>query len=566
MKKDKSTRPRLILDMVHHNPGESEFNSQFSNPEFLQSQGYNGIILSTQIQAAAALDGVAPNVPPPTTAEADWTAAHADKVKQQIADAKAAEQLCLAWTDFVVLPRRIFDALGNTITTTCDARHEYDIKGAITPDIESPVLQTLIAKQIDEIFNQFPQLDGLAVRVGETYLHDLPYHAGGDPITQGIKSHTLMLNLLRENICVKHNKKLLYRTWLSGIDEDREQYLNVANNIAPHPNLIFSIKHCIGDFHRAHPFSPPLGFGNHNQIVEIQCQREYEGKGAYPNYIAAGVIEGFSEYAQIDSQTEYTGLNDIMESDIFSGIWTWSRGGGWQGPYIKNEFWCAMNCAVLVKKMKQPELSAADCLKNFFAESGFTGNDITLLMEIAEKSSDAVLHGVASVKGGINTLWTRDCFIGGIEDSDEPMAKAVSGVIAAGRTAEIIAEREQAVAIWVEIEKLACRIQSGPAELCEFIKTSCSYGRICFEVFAATWKICLLTAEGDESGNYNTDKIQAALHDYDIAWQKWYALEKGSSLCSTLYTDSYCRYIRDKGMTPEGGIAATVERIRKTVN
>ena len=28
------------------------------------------------------------------------------------------------------------------------------------------------------------------------------------------------------------------------------------------------------------PFNPCIGIGKHQQVVEVQCQREYEGKGA----------------------------------------------------------------------------------------------------------------------------------------------------------------------------------------------------------------------------------------------------------------------------------------------
>ena len=30
--------------------------------------------------------------------------------------------------------------------------------------------------------------------------------------------------------------------------------------------------------------------------MEVPCQREYEGKGAYLNYVARGVIEGFEKH------------------------------------------------------------------------------------------------------------------------------------------------------------------------------------------------------------------------------------------------------------------------------
>ena len=49
------------------------------------------------------------------------------------------------------------------------------------------------------------------------------------------------------------------------------------------------------DFWRYSAPNPCLGIGRHAQIVEVECQREYEGKGAHPNYIAQGVIDGFAE-------------------------------------------------------------------------------------------------------------------------------------------------------------------------------------------------------------------------------------------------------------------------------
>jgi hypothetical protein len=34
------------------------------------------------------------------------------------------------------------------------------------------------------------------------------------------------------------------------------------------------------------------------------------------------------------------GLSDLVRGARYAGIWTWSRGGGWIGPYLPDEFWC----------------------------------------------------------------------------------------------------------------------------------------------------------------------------------------------------------------------------------
>lgn len=73
-----------------------------------------------------------------------------------------------------------------------------------------------------EIFERFPKLDGLVIRVGETYLQNTPYHTGNGPIPRNEKSwehnstyktdggekiHRNLMNLLREEVCIHQNKK-----------------------------------------------------------------------------------------------------------------------------------------------------------------------------------------------------------------------------------------------------------------------------------------------------------------------------------------------------------------------
>ena len=59
------------------------------------------------------------------------------------------------------------------------------------------------------------------------------------------------------------------------------------------------------------PFNPCIGIGKHQQVVEVQCQREYEGKGAHPNYIAKGVIDGFEEFKKSNIKKPYC-LNQVI--------------------------------------------------------------------------------------------------------------------------------------------------------------------------------------------------------------------------------------------------------------
>jgi hypothetical protein len=118
----------------------------------------------------------------------------------------------------------------------------------------------------------------------------------------------------------------------------------MTDRIPTHPLLYFSIKHSATDFVRPAVWNEQLGVGQHAQIVEVELQREYEGKGAYPNYIISGVIDGFPEMAT------KVGLKDIIKAPQLKGVWTWTRGGGWWGPYIHgNEQWIDLHVQVLME-------------------------------------------------------------------------------------------------------------------------------------------------------------------------------------------------------------------------
>lgn len=46
---------------------------------------------------------------------------------------------------------------------------------------------------LQEIFKRFPKLDGLVIRVGETYLQNTPYHTGNGPIPRNENHGNIIL-------------------------------------------------------------------------------------------------------------------------------------------------------------------------------------------------------------------------------------------------------------------------------------------------------------------------------------------------------------------------------------
>ncbi|MBC8009330.1 MAG: hypothetical protein H7067_04445, partial [Burkholderiales bacterium] len=244
-----------VFDMVHHNPGEAKTPTQFLDPQVLKAWGFNGNIPREFVQAAVNYDSYDPDTFPAGSTERAWVENYAREIDVLFNSMKAAGQPCYPFTDFIVLPKSLVKKYQADI---CDDQGRVDISRTKTKEI----LRAMIA----EIFNRFPALGGLTVRHGETYLHDVPYHTGGNPIINGETSHIELINLIRDEICVKRNKLLFYRTWDFGNMHDKPAYyLGVTDHVEPHPNLLFSIKHQLGDFHRLSRFNPCLGIGKHRQ-------------------------------------------------------------------------------------------------------------------------------------------------------------------------------------------------------------------------------------------------------------------------------------------------------------
>lgn len=543
--------------MVHHNPGEPPTKSEFVNPEKLSELGYSGQVLFAHAQGAVTFDSFDKDIFPQGSQERRWVHQKAAEFASAIGKAKEAGMLFMPFTDFIVFPKKLIEKYRKDISCDGDRGGDYYIHGDIKPDIHKPLTQKLVRVQVNEMFDRFPEMDGLMVRVGETYLHDMPYHSGGNPISRGVKSHVTLINILREEVCQKRDKYLVYRTWLSGIDDNPDKYLGVTDSIEAHEKLVFCVKHCIGDFHRTNPFSQVLGMGKHSQLVEVQCQREFEGKGAHPNYIGLGVIEGFEEYSNIMNPQEKQCLRDIVKDPLFAGICTWSRGGGWQGPYIKNEFWCKLNACVMAKWANNTDMQEEEIFVEFAGQHDFRGSNAELLRKIALRSADGVVRGHSSVRGGIGVWWTRDHFIGG----ETQLKDTFDALVAAGRVEEVLAEKHEAVEIWQEIEGYAAELSHKDKALLKHIRVSCTYGRLKYTVFANAWTVLLLQHAG--LAESNRERIEQAIRDYDAAWQQWGRLETvNPDCCATIYKDHYCVFQGKKGMQPAPGIEASIAEYR----
>ncbi|MCX7712922.1 MAG: hypothetical protein N2035_04565 [Chthoniobacterales bacterium] len=539
---------RFLLDLVHHNPGEPPLQTRFTDPSYLASLGYTGQVLK-HINACVPLENF-----PSSPEEQAWLSSAQAQRDAEIAAAKNANLQIFYHIDLFVLPKSLVEKNKSQL---CDEKGRIDVTRQATLELHR--------KLLDAIFLRFPQIDGLVIRVGETYLFDTPHHCGNtavpmhdDSISRDemIRRFTLLLQFLREEICIRHRKWLIYRTWDYFSDRfhaNPEFYLRVTNAIQPHPLLLFSIKHTAGDFFRGCLPNPCLGIGNHPQIIEVQCAREYEGKGAFPNYIARGVIDGFPEVPNP------IGLRHWLQSPLIVGLWTWSRGGGWFGPYLQNELWPNFNIRVLLTWFQNPSLSEADAF--YSVCSSHLGMDTTSanamreLCLIAEqaiwlgRSVPAFAHLRNFQDPDCAWLWMRDDRLGGLRQ----LSEMFSLLHKANLLQKAIEEKKQAAVLFDRILSLAEKIQTNSLETSQALLTSAHYGLRLFHLIAIGWEI--MARRWLLLQNLPTDPIsQTDLQKFTDAVQNYRAVEK-MPYAASLYQLSYWSW---PGQPPSPGLEDSV--------
>ena len=500
----------LILDMVHDNPGDIPYESQFNQPEYLKSMGFNGKVFSLFKSSQLAVDWseVDPDILPVGSPDRQWVDKKAAQIDSLYSEVKNTGLKVYCMSDLILFPKRLVE--------------KYQLQ-EIMGDPANPQTEKYLRLLLRQMFTQFPQLDGIVVRIGETYLHDAPYHQGKiSDQANAEKCIIPLMKILRDEVCVKQNKEVVFRTWWS-FDTDVKTYLAVDKAIEPHDNLTISIKHCEEDFHRGNPYSKVLGIGRHKQLVEVQCAREYEGKGAYPNYISKGVIDGFEEHQSLREQGKPASIQEIYNTGKLTGMWTWTRGGGWEGPYIQNELWCDLNAWVMAQWAENPTMSEEKIFNNYSRKVlQLSKADAVKFRKMALLSADAVIRGRRSLAypGDVHTLWTRDEYIGFPtlpEDKDKIKV--------------ILDEKEAAIGMWKEIVELADDIRFKNNKTSHFVQVTARYGLELYRIYRAVFYLSAI-----DKGLYDKAEQTKWIDEYDAAWVAYQDLAKNNPDCPTLYS------------------------------
>ena len=236
----------------------------------------------------------------------------------------------------------------------------------ITPEIERVLghdrdaLDDYYHQLVVRILDDYPQLSGLILRLGECDGHDVR-----DPLRSrlhlrdGRHANRLLRRLLPE--FERRGRDLILRTWTVGaypigdLIWHRDTLDRTLDGLES-PRLIVSMKHGESDFFRYLPLNPAFHRLRQRKIIELQARREYEGAGEYPSFIGWD-CERFAQ--------------ELRDVENMAGISVWCQTGGWhrfrRRAFLENDgsdVWIRLNtrAAIAVFRERTPAESAVDCV------------------------------------------------------------------------------------------------------------------------------------------------------------------------------------------------------------
>ena len=338
--------------------------------------GYNAAVLGPVTQLAS-FDESAPGALPEGGPLRKQVEEARRLFRDQAAQARKLGIDAVVSTDEILLPTAVIEKLGTRITLAGDPKRI---------DLDKEAFWELYRAKYREVLRLFPEIRYVMVRTGENYsfLHD---GYSGQMISERgveraqsatyIRNMQRLINETRRVVVDEFGRRLIWRTWdlgNSGFHANLAVYDGVLAGVKERKGLILAIKFTQTDFWRYNDFNPAIGRGGIDQIVEFQAAREYEGKGAFPNYVG-------EEHAAAIRRCRELGVK---------GIWIWDFGGGWDGPHLQSDRWVRANIFATAKLAEDPGADPRQ-LAERWAAGEFGARAAGKVAEMLLLSDDAVL-------------------------------------------------------------------------------------------------------------------------------------------------------------------------------
>lgn len=343
----------LKLATILDNAGEPAVHTRYRDPAELAQLGYNGVVL----YETTALSGItSPEVVRDPELRA-WLSQSWSTLEDRIHNITDAGLQVYLFYDLMVIPTDAIE--GKNSKLCCRGR-----SNVICPASDDAWKHTLTA--LENLLTRFPSVAGIVLRFGDNDAQRLPHLVGNDLYTphcsrcaDGSPADRIVHAITRchDVVVNKLGRRLIARAWNvspDGLHDTPALAAEVAPRLPQDENLILSFKFTQTDFWRYQAWNPSsLACGQIPIIYELQCQREFEAKGAIPNYQAPLWRDGCPE-AQAPSAPQ--GLAEVAQRVPLAGLWAWVRGGGWGGPFVRNETWIDANAYAVPRLVDDPTL------------------------------------------------------------------------------------------------------------------------------------------------------------------------------------------------------------------
>ena len=309
------------------------------------------VIVNGDLNLLATYDAVVPGLLP-AGSEVRKDVEHARRSMQGICAQAAAQKLAVCFsTDEVKFPVPVWEKLLK------DAP-ERGSKNRI--DLTSEEFWKFYRAKYREVLKAFPEVRYVMVRTGENYASHKKTFAGqtirGKQIDDAyFVNMQRLINETRRLVVDEAGRQLIWRTWDLGNDgfhASTNVYDRILAGVTNRTGLLVAVKHVQTDYWQYNDFNPCIGRGGVDQIIEFQCAREYEGKGAYPNYVGGEHGADLRRALALGAK----------------GVWCWDFGGGWGGPLLKNDLWVRLNIYATTRLARHPELDPAAVAQEWAAQ------------------------------------------------------------------------------------------------------------------------------------------------------------------------------------------------------
>lgn len=384
----------LTLATLIENPGEPPVASRYQDPMELKAMGYNALAIYPTT-ALSGLTGIEDAGGDPDMRR--WLQGTYDQVERKVAAARKAGLGVYLFYDALTLPRT---ALARQSSLTCKNR-----PATLCPASEAAL--DLSMQGLAAMLARFPDIAGIALRVGDSDAPRVPYLIGNDvysphcPRCSSLGRTERVLRVIErahELVVAKAGKRLIVRAWNvrpGGLHDDTGLAAWILPRLPGKPDddrLILSFKFTHADFWRYQAWNPcSLLAGRRPVIYEFQCQREFEGKGGLPNWQPPLWQSGPGERPAGDGRREKLGLAQAVDRVNLAGVWGWVRGGGWGGPFVRDESWVDANAWALPRLAESPLTDLHDLARAFAAERlGLAGPVAEQVAQILEGSTEAI--------------------------------------------------------------------------------------------------------------------------------------------------------------------------------